>query len=123
MKLSDALEKKSSLELDPFSHKDVEKINHRKQERDLKDLSNDMSDVKSDVKNMQKDLEDLGDDMEDDIGRMSYVRQLTGEFLEYLIILNSELEKQVEIPKSQELMTKILGRSQRKRYYMSKFRL
>ena len=46
---------------------------------------------------------------------MSYVRQLTGEFLEYVKTLNDELSSQVDIPDSQELMSKMLGRSERKR--------
>ena len=54
---------------------------------------------------------------------MSYVRQLTAEFLDFLNTLTKELDSQVEIPDSIEKMEKMLGRSERKRYYMSKFRL
>jgi len=81
------------------------------------------NDVESDIADLTTRLDDLTDIVDDDIGRMSYVRQLTAEFLEYLKILNDELETQVEIPNSVELMDKILGRQERKRYYMSKFRL
>lgn len=80
-------------------------------------------DTESDIANLTDRLDNLTDVVDDDIGRMSYVRQLTAEFLEYLKTLNGELEAQVDIPDSTELISKILGRQERKRYYMSKFRL
>ncbi len=121
MNLIDILEKDSDLENDYPSQLDVEKSNHKNLKTDK--LKKDISNLKTDVKDMQKQLDDLKLELDDDIGRMSYVRQLTGEFLEYLIVLNGELENQVEIPNSIELMNKMLSRSERKRYYMSKFRL
>ena len=78
----------------------------------------------NDVEFKKIDLEaTLNDVVDDDLGRMSYIRQLTAEFLEYLMTINDELKDQVEIPKSEEIMNKMLGRAERKRYYMSKFRL
>ena len=123
MKLSDSLEKKPSLKLDPFPQEDMGEKSVENQKKELDDLSSDISDIKSDIKKIQSDLDDFGLDLEDDMGRMTYVRQLTGEFLEYLLTLNNELTTQVDITNSEELMTKMLGRAQRKRYYMSKFRL
>ena len=89
------------------------------------------SDVGSYIKNDVEDLTDLKDNfsdltdiVDDNVGRMDYVRQLTGEFLELLMKLTSELDDgDVEIPETLELMTKMMGRKHRKRYYMSKFRL
>lgn len=83
-----------------------------------------VDDVESDVADLTDRLEDLSDVVDDDIGRMSYVRQLTAEFLELFMKLTSELDEEgVEIPETLELMTKMMGRQHRKRYYMSKFRL
>jgi predicted RNase H-like nuclease (RuvC/YqgF family) len=121
LKLTTILEKNNS-----FFEKDIdadqdEKITTNNQE--LKNLKTDVLDLKSDIKKLRDDLENLGDDVEDDIDRMSYVRQISGEFLEYLNTLDSELQGQVDTPESNELMNKIMGRSERKKYYMSKFRL
>ncbi len=84
-----------------------------------------VNDVESDIADLTTRIDDLTDEVDDDIGRMGYVRQLTAEFLELLITLTDELEidNDVEIPKSKELMDKMMGRQYRKRYYMSKFRL
>lgn len=82
-----------------------------------------VNDVGSDITDLTTRLDDLTDKVEDDLGRMSYIRQLTAEFLDYLNTLNSELTDQVKIPNSIEKMNKMMGRSERKRYYMSKFRL
>ena len=82
-----------------------------------------VNDVESDIADLTTRLDDLKDIVDDDLGRVGYIRQLTAEFLEYIKTLNDELVDQVEIPKSNELMSKILGRAERKRYYMSKFRL
>lgn len=82
-----------------------------------------VNDIESDIADLTTRLDDLTDRVEDDLGRMSYIRQLTAEFLDYLNTLNSELVDQVKIPNSIEKMNKIMGRSERKRYYMSKFRL
>jgi uncharacterized protein Yka (UPF0111/DUF47 family) len=82
-----------------------------------------VNDVESDIADLTTRLDDLQDIVDDDLGRVGYIRQLTAEFLEYIKTLNDELVDQVEIPKSNELMSKILGRAERKRYYMSKFRL
>lgn len=82
-----------------------------------------VNDVESDIADLTTRLDDLQDIVDDDLGRVGYIRQLTAEFLEYIKTLNDELVDQVEIPKSDELMSKILGRAERKRYYMSKFRL
>lgn len=82
-----------------------------------------VNDIESDIADLTTRLDDLTDKVEDDLGRMSYIRQLTAEFLDYLNTLNSELVDQVKIPNSIEKMNKIMGRSERKRYYMSKFRL
>jgi len=90
---------------------------------DVVKIEDDIKDIKKDIKDIKKDILDLADDLEDDVDRMSYVRQLSGEFLEYLNTLDTELEGQVETPDSNELMNKIMGRSERKKYYMSKFRL
>ena len=83
-----------------------------------------VNDTESDVADLTDRLDDLSDILDDDLGRMGYIRQLTAEFLELLIKLTSELDDGgVEIPESLELMTKMMGRQHRKRYYMSKFRL
>lgn len=83
-----------------------------------------VNDVESDVADLTDRLDNLTDVIDDDLGRMSYVRQLTAEFLELLMKLTSELyDEGVEIPETLELMTKMMGRQHRKRYYMSKFRL
>ena len=83
-----------------------------------------VDDVESDVADLTDKLYDLTDIVDDDVGRMSYVRQLTGEFLELLMKLTTELDDDgIEIPETLELMTKMMGRQHRKRYYMSKFRL
>jgi len=68
-------------------------------------------------------VDDIDTKLEDDLGRVGYIRQLTAELLSYLETLNGELNQQVEIPKSDEMMSKMLGRKERKRYYLSKFRL
>lgn len=91
--------------------------------QEITKLSNDVSGIMSDIKKIKNDLQNLGDDVDDDVDRMSYVRQISGEFLEYLNTLDTELQGQVETPESNELMNKIMGRSERKKYYMSKFRL
>lgn len=82
-----------------------------------------VNDVENDIADLTNRLDDLQDTVDDDLGRVGYIRQLTAEFLEYIKTLNDELAGQVDIPKSDELMSKILGRAERKRYYMSKFRL
>lgn len=123
LNLTQILEKKYTEETDYPTKNDVDKSHTEKLKSKTEKLKDEVSDLKSDIKSMQKDLDDLNLEVEDDIGRMSYVRQLTSEFLEYLLTLNNELETQVNIPDSVELMNKILSRSERKRYYMSKFRL
>lgn len=94
---------------------------------ELKDSLNylmEVNDVESDVSDLTNRLDNLRDIIDDDLGRMSYVRQLTAEFLELLIKLTGELDGGgTEIPETLELMSKIMGRQHRKRYYMSKFRL
>lgn len=94
---------------------------------ELKDSLNylmEVNDVESDVADLTNRLDDLSDIVDDNVGRMGYVRQLTAEFLELLIKLTSELDDDdVEIPETLELITKMMGRQHRKRYYMSKFRL
>jgi len=75
------------------------------------------------IKDLSSRMDDLTDILDDDTGRVGYIRQLTAEFFEYLITLNDELSSQVNITKSEDLMSKMLGRTARKRYYMSKFRL
>jgi uncharacterized protein Yka (UPF0111/DUF47 family) len=83
-----------------------------------------VNDVESDVADLTNRLDDLTDVVDDDLSRMSYVRQLTAEFLELLITLTGELQDQnIKLPQTQELMSKISGREGRKKYYMSKFRL
>ena len=82
-----------------------------------------VNDVENDIADLTDRTDNLSDVLDDDTGRVGYIRQLTAELLDYLQTLNIELDGQVEIPKSTELMTKIMGRSERKRYYMSKFRL
>lgn len=83
-----------------------------------------VNDTESDIADLTDRLDNLSDDLDDDLGRMSYVRQLTAEFLELLIKLTGELDDEgIEIPDTLELMTKMMGRQHRKRYYMSKFRL
>ena len=121
LKLTTILEKNNS-----FFEKDIDfrpRRKNPKQQSKLKNLKTDVLDLKSDIKKLRDDLENLGDDVEDDIDRMSYVRQISGEFLEYLNTLDGELQGQVDTPESNELMNKIMGRSERKKYYMSKFRL
>jgi chromosome segregation ATPase len=102
-------------------------------ESDFKDglqMLLEVNDVESDIADLTTRLDDLTDnyeeldlDFDDTKGRVSYIRQLTAEFLEYLKTLNNELETQVDIPNSTEIMNKMLSRTERKRYYMSKFRL
>ncbi len=114
LKLSTILEKNSTT-----FEKEVEQPTDPKIDK----ISTELSDIKDDIKKINKDLENLGDDLADDVDRMSYVRQISGEFLEYLNTLDTELQGQVKTPESNELMDKIMGRSERKKYYMSKFRL
>lgn len=90
---------------------------------EVNDVENDVADLTDRLENLSDKFNDLNYMVDDDLGRVSYIRQLTAEFLEYLMTLNDELQGQVEIPKSNEIMTKMLGRRARKRYYMSKFRL
>ena len=82
-----------------------------------------VNDVESDIADLTNRVDDISDIVSDDVGRVGYIRQLTAEFFEYLITLNDELSSQVNITKSEDLMSKMLGRTARKRYYMSKFRL
>ena len=82
-----------------------------------------VNDFESDIHDLTDKSDDLTAVVDDNDGRVGYIRQLTAELLDYLQTLNSELEGQVDIPLSNELMTKIMGRTERKRYYMSKFRL
>lgn len=82
-----------------------------------------VNDIESDIADLTDKTDDITDVLDDDTGRVGYIRQLTAELLEYLQTLNDELDGQVEIPISNELMNKIMGRTARKRYYMSKFRL
>jgi hypothetical protein len=82
-----------------------------------------VNDVESDIADLTTRTDDISDLLDDDTGRVGYIRQLTAELLDYLRTLNAELEGQVEIPQSTEYMAKIMGRAERKRYYMSKFRL
>ena len=82
-----------------------------------------VEDVESDIADLTTRTDDLVDVVDDNDGRQGYIRQLTAELLDYLRTLNDELDGQVEIPDSKELMNKILNRTERKRYYMSKFRL
>ena len=82
-----------------------------------------VDDVDSDIADLTNRTDDLSDVVDDNDGRQDYIRQLTAELLDYLRTLNNELEGQVEIPDSTEMMSKIMGRTERKRYYMSKFRL
>lgn len=82
------------------------------------------SDIESDIADITTRIDDLSYEVDDDIGRMGYVRQLTAEFLEVLIKLRDELQADgIEIPETSEMVTKMMGRQHRKRYYMSKFRL
>ena len=82
------------------------------------------SDIESDIADITTRIDDLSYEVEDDVGRMGYVRQLTAEFLEVLIKLRDELQADgIEIPETSEMVTKMMGRQHRKRYYMSKFRL
>ena len=90
---------------------------------EVNDVENDVADLTDRLEDLSDKFNDLNYMVDDDLGRVSYIRQLTAEFLEYLMTLNDELQGQVEIPKSNEIMTKMLGRRARKRYYMSKFRL
>lgn len=101
----------------------MSKIVFSKNSKEMNDILLEVEDVEDDISYLSDKLDDLDDEMDDDIGRMSYVRQLTAEFLEFLKTLTDELAPQVDIEKSEELMSKILARSERKRYYMSKFRL
>lgn len=94
---------------------------------ELKDSLNylmEANDTESDVADLTNRLDNLSDIIDDDIGRVGYIRQLTAEFLELLMKLTDELDEDgIKIPESLELMTKMMGRQHRKRYYMSKFRL
>ena len=81
------------------------------------------SDIENDIINLTTRIDDIGEILNDDLGRVGYIRQLTAELLDYLQTLNKELKGQVEISKSEEMMTKIMNRKARKRYYLSKYRL
>ena len=81
------------------------------------------SDIESDIANLTTRVDDIDATLEDDLGRVGYIRQLTAELLDYLQTLNKELKSQVEIPNSEDMMSKILNRKARKRYYLSKYRL
>ena len=81
------------------------------------------SDIESDIADLTTKTDDILDSLKDNVGRVGYMRQLTAELLDYLITLDGELDGQVEIPKSNELLSKMLGRRERKKYYLSKFRL
>jgi len=81
------------------------------------------SDIESDIADLTTRLDDIEISLDDDLGRVGYIRQLTAELLDYLQTLNSELKGQTEIPKSDDMMSKILNRKARKRYYLSKYRL
>lgn len=99
-------------------------INEQKIRNNVNHLM-EVNDVESDIADLTDRLDNLSDVVEDDIGRMGFVRQLTAEFLEIFITMTKELENDndVKIPETAELMTKVMGRKFRKRYYMSKFRL
>lgn len=122
LKLKTILEKTNTE--NPFDvEKEYDLFEPKTKSNEIIKIEDDIKDIKSDIKDIKKDILDLADDLNDDVGRMSYVRQLSGEFLEYLNTLDTELQGQVETPESNELMNKIMGRSERKKYYMSKFRL
>lgn len=83
-----------------------------------------VNDVESDIADITNRVDNISDLLDDDIGRMEYVRSLTAEFLELFLTLTGEInDSGTEIPKTMEMMSKIMGRKERKRYYMSKFRL
>lgn len=81
------------------------------------------NDVESDIADLTSRIDRTDTSLEDDLGRVGYIRQLTAELLDYLQTLNNELKTQVDISQSEEMMSKILGRKARKKYYLSKFRL
>ena len=91
--------------------------------RDSIEYLMEVDDIESDITDLTNTVDSLSDIVDDDTGRVGYIRQLTAEFLEYLMTLNDEISSQIDIPKSEELMSKMIGRTARKRYYMSKFRL
>jgi len=82
-----------------------------------------VNDIESDIADLTTKVDDFEEILDDDLGRVGYIRQLTAELLDYLQTLNSELRTQVEIPKADDMMSKLMGRKERKRYYLSKFRL
>lgn len=82
-----------------------------------------VNDVENDIADLTDRFEKLSLDFEDTKGRVGYIRQLTSEFLEYISTLTGELETQISVPKSSDMVSKMLNRKDRKRYYMSKFRL
>ena len=81
------------------------------------------SDIESDITNLTNRLDDIDVTLEDDLSRVGYIRQLTAELLNYLQTLNKELKNQSEIPNSENIMSKILNRKARKKYYLSKYKL
>lgn len=81
------------------------------------------SDIESDIANLTNRLDDIDVTLEDDLSRVGYIRQLTAELLNYLQTLNKELKNQSEIPNSENIMSKILNRKARKKYYLSKYKL
>jgi len=81
------------------------------------------NDIESDIADLTTRIDDFDFKLGDDLGRVDYIRQLTAELLDYLQTLNKELKDQVDITQSNEMMSKILGRKARKRYYLSRFRL
>lgn len=82
-----------------------------------------VNDWEYDIAELTDRVENMDVRLEDDLGRVGYIRQLTAELLEFLQVLSNEIDGQIKIPNSLELMNKIMGRTERKRYYMSKFRL
>ena len=84
LKLKTILEKVTTQ--NPFELENDYDMGKSKKPQDILDLKDDVKDIKKDIKDIKKDLLDLADDLEDDVDRMSYVRQLSGEFLEYLDI-------------------------------------
>lgn len=90
----------------------------------LNRLMEEMEDnVEIDVEDLSSRIDDIDVELGDNLGRVGYIRQLTAELLDYLQTLNKELKSQVEIPQSEDMMSKILSRKARKRYYLSKYRL
>jgi hypothetical protein len=106
----------------------------------LDDIQDAIEDIKDRVDNLEGDddtddtsFTDLKTSFDDYVktvgdgesteGRLGYIRQLTADTIEYILTLSKEINQHIEIPKSMDMLEKMMGRKERKRYYLSTLRL